>query len=292
MYLPYAAILFQDKDGEDIANKQRRDMVVKSHKIAKRMFECAADCIAEVRNKHDPDPQQKKLYEKWKVGPQIEKTICECVEEVTDIHTYTDEAVDSKDSIHNVAFVYEEDCGKKRHQIHLYTKFFQQPSEITALTLVHEMTHDNSNTEDEQKMDTITVSNYIEETFGEDIEHTQTFVSHMMREYPNEMKEALNSQEVAKACTDLDSREGGDSNEASTLLDKYKNVTPETAESFWSTLTGDEIETSIALNEIVLCTHISMDKACLLEISPEKVANDAECIARFAYDCYKYKQGK
>ena len=48
MYLPYAAILFQDKDGEDIADKQRRDMVVKSHKIAKTMLECAAECIDEV----------------------------------------------------------------------------------------------------------------------------------------------------------------------------------------------------------------------------------------------------
>ena len=262
-------------------------MVKKSHEIAKRMFECAKECIDEARN-----PEQQKLYNKWKVGPRIKEIIVECEKEFTNTHTYIDGPDDRKDDKHKVAYVFEEDCGKKQHQIHLYTKFFQQPSEITALTLVHEMTHDNSNTDDVKNMDTITVSDYVNETFGEDIEHTQAFVSHMMREYPNEMKEALNSQEVAKACTDLDSREGGDSNEASTLLDKYKNVTPETAESFWSTLTDDEIETSIELNEVVLCTHISMDKACLLEISPEKVANDAECIARFAYDCYKYKQGK
>ena len=281
MYLPYADILF---NGKSMAGKERV-MVVESHEIAKTMFKCAAECIAEVHNKQVPDPQQKMLYDKWKVGPQIEKIILECVEAFTKDHTYINEAED-EDIEHVVAFVREKDCGKKLHQIHLFPKFFQQSPEITALTLAHEMTHDNSNTVDVPKMDVQTVGHYIAKKYGKKLEHTQAFLTHMMREYPNEMKEALNSQEVAKACTDLDSEEGEDSNEASTLLDKYKNVTPETAESFWSTLTDDEKGTSIELNEVVLCTHISMDKACLLEIF---LANDAECIARFAYDCYKYK---
>ena len=280
MYLPYAAIIFQDEDGKDIADKQRRDMVVESHEIAKTMFKCAAECIAEVRNKQVPDPQQKKLYDKWKVGPQIEKIILECVEAFTENHTYINEAEGGK---YYVAFVFGKDSGKKLHQIHLYPKFFKQFPEITALTLAHEMTHDNSNTVDVPKMDVNTVFKYIGKKYGVDLEHAQEFLTHMMREYPNEMKEALNSQEVAE---DLDK-------EASTLLGKYKtNFTPETAESFWSTLTDDEKGTSIELNEVVLCKHISMDRACLLELYPEKVANDAECIARFAYDCYKYKQGK
>ena len=48
MYLPYAAILFTNKNKEEITDKQRRDKVVESHKIAKKMLECAADCICEV----------------------------------------------------------------------------------------------------------------------------------------------------------------------------------------------------------------------------------------------------
>ena len=48
MILPYAAILFTDKNEKEITDKQRRDKVVESHKIAKQMLECAADCICEV----------------------------------------------------------------------------------------------------------------------------------------------------------------------------------------------------------------------------------------------------
>ena len=48
MILPYAAILFTDKNKKKITDKQRRDKVVESHKIAKQMLECAADCICEV----------------------------------------------------------------------------------------------------------------------------------------------------------------------------------------------------------------------------------------------------
>ena len=269
-------------------------MVVESHKIAKTMFECAAECIAEVCNKQDPDPQQKKLYEKWKVGPQIKNTIWECVEQVTDIHTYIDEAEDSKDDVHDVAFVKAKECGKKLHQIHLYTNFFKQPSKIAALTLVHEMTHDNSNTVDVRRdpRDDYpkTVFEEISKKYGVELKDTQRFISHMMKTYPNEMKEALDSQEVAEECIKLDSAEKPPSNKLSTLLGTYKNVTPETAGSFWSTLTVGELDTSIMLNEIVPCKHISMDRACLLEFFPKEVAYDAECIARFAYDCYKYKQ--
>ena len=48
MILPYAAILFTDKNEKEITDKQRRDKVVESHKIAKKMLECAKDCIREV----------------------------------------------------------------------------------------------------------------------------------------------------------------------------------------------------------------------------------------------------
>ena len=257
--------------------------------------------------KSNPDPQQKKLYEKWKVGPQIEQTINTCVEEVTDVHNYIDEAKDSTDSRHDLAFVYVKDCGEKLHLIHLYTKFFQQPSEIAALTLVHEMTHDNSNTEDEDMIDEDmkdedkkdedmkdeddkklkTIENYINVTEKFDGDNWK-FVLHMMKQYPNEMKEALNSQEVKEECKQLDQE--NEDTEVTTLLTKYKTITPETADSI--ELNVDELDASLQLNQVVLCKHISMDRACLLEIFPEKAANDAECIARFAYDCYKYKQDK
>ena len=47
MYLPYTAILFEDKDGTKITG-ECRNFVVESHKIAKKMLECAAECICEV----------------------------------------------------------------------------------------------------------------------------------------------------------------------------------------------------------------------------------------------------
>ena len=231
--------------------------------------------------KPNPDPRQKKLYEKWKVCDKIEETINTCVEKVTDVHNYIDEAKDSTDSRHDLAFVYDEECGKKLHQIHLYTKFFQQPSEITALTLVHEMTHDNSGTIDVKPMKVIPVFDYIKKKY--DV-NTLGFVSHMMKVYSNEMTEALYSKEVKEEC------EKSDSN-VKNLLDKYKTITPETAESILNKLSDDELDASFELNEIVLCKYISMERACLVEFLPEETANDAECIARFAYDCYKYKQG-
>ena len=41
MYLPYAAILFWDKNEKEITDEDRRKKVVESHKIAKKMLECA-----------------------------------------------------------------------------------------------------------------------------------------------------------------------------------------------------------------------------------------------------------
>ena len=102
--------------------------------------------------KQNPDPQQKKLYNKWKVDP---KTILECVNEVAKAHAYTYDSqptIVRKCDTHNVAYVEFDLCGEKEHQIHLYPKFFQQSSEIAALTLIHEMTHDNSNTDDIDQM--------------------------------------------------------------------------------------------------------------------------------------------
>ena len=47
MYILYADIYFLDKDGKEITDKSR-NFVVGSHKLAKTMIECAADCIREV----------------------------------------------------------------------------------------------------------------------------------------------------------------------------------------------------------------------------------------------------
>ena len=243
--------------------------------------------------KQNPDPQQKKLYDKWKVCDKIEETIKVCVEQVTDIHTYTegDESSKKSSDVHNVAYVSEEHWGQKHHVIHLYAKCFELCSEMIALTLVHEMTHDNANTVDIEPMTPEkSRDNYprIKEKNkkGEDIDENdvQQLMSDMMIKYPDEMMEALESKEVIKVFTDSDSVQ---------LLEKFKNaVTNGTAESFWSELSKDEESTLVSFQDDVFCTHISMDRACLLEFYPEEVADDAECIARFAYDCYKYKEGK
>ena len=240
--------------------------------------------------KQNPDHQQKKLYEKWKVCDKVEETILECVNEVAKPHAYTYDSqptIVRKCDTHNVAYVEFNLCGEKEHQIYLYPKFFQQSFEIAALTLIHEMTHDNSNTDDIDQMTPEKIyDNYprIKEK-GEDTdeEDVKQLMIHMMKKYPDEMNEALESTTVSKNFKDPK------------LLEKFKSaVTSNTAGLFWNELSEDKkaLDEIISVYEDVLCVHISMDRACLVEFLPNKAANDAECIARFAYDCYKYEKSK
>ena len=241
---------------------------------------------------YEKDPQQKilKLCEKWKVCDKIKETINTCVDRVTEKHNYIDEADYSTDSIHDVAFVYEKDWGQEYHEIHLYTKYFEQSSQMSALTLVHEMTHDNTETDDIDQMTPQKIhDNYqpmrdkIAKNEDIDEQDIQDLMIYMTKKYPEEMKEALESTPVIEKFKDENAHD---------FLKKFQSaLTNNIAETFWEELSEDELQTLVTLHEDVLCVHISMDKACLVEFFPKEAANDAECIARFAYDCYKHKQG-
>ena len=162
---------------------------------------------------------------------------------------------------------------------------------MLALTLVHEMTHDNTKADDIKALTPTEIQNNyprMKEKSAKDEkineEDVQQLMIHMMIKYHDEMKEALESTPVTEKFEDPN------------LLEKFKSaITNNTAESFWNEVSKDEDALDdhelISVYEDVLCVHISMQTACLVEFFPELAAIDAECIARFAYDCYKYRQG-